>query len=419
VLGHSPVRVRLLPAVAALAALVTAACGGGGNDRGQGAPTTGPGSTGAPAPLAPAPTTGGAPATPALAAVRLSLARVAALSQPVALATRPGDDSLFVAEKGGRVRRVAGGQGGTPSLDGGAVLDLSAQVTRGFEQGLLGLVFSPDGSRLYVDYTDRSGDTQVVEYAFADGRADAASRRVVLSVDQPYPNHNGGEVTFGPDGKLYVGLGDGGSEYDPDRVGQNLGTPLAKILRIDPQPSGGQGYSVPADNPFVNRAGARPETWVWGLRNPWRFSWDRQTRDLWIADVGQDRWEEIDFLPPAAAAGSNLGWSLMDSAHPFHGTNPPGGVLPITEYTHDDGSCSVAGGYVYRGDRIPALRGAYLYGDYCSGKVWALTQSGGRVADQRQLGLGTPIGNVLSFGEDAAGELYLLTGDALFRIQPA
>jgi glucose/arabinose dehydrogenase len=351
--------------------------------------------------------------------VRLSLARVAALSQPTALATRPGDDSLYVTEKGGRVRRVAGGQGGMPSLEGDPVLDLSAQVTRGFEQGLLGLVFSPDGSKLYVDYTDRSGDTQVVEYPFADGRADAARRRVVLSVDQPYANHNGGEVTFGPDGKLYVGLGDGGSEYDPDRRGQDLGTLLAKILRVDPQPSGGLGYSVPADNPFVNRAGARPETWVWGLRNPWRFSWDRQSGDVWIADVGQDRWEEIDFLPAGTAAGANLGWSLMDSTHPFHGTNPPGGVLPITEYTHDDGSCSVAGGYVYRGDRIPALRGAYLYGDYCSGKVWALAQSGGRVAGQRQLDLGRSIGSVLSFGEDAAGELYLLTGDALFRIQPA
>jgi glucose/arabinose dehydrogenase len=351
--------------------------------------------------------------------VRLGLTKLDGLDGPIALAVRPGDDSLYVAEKTGRVRRVAGGQtAATPTVDATPVLDLSGQVSAGSEQGLLGLTFSPDGSKLYVDYTDRAGDTQVVEYAFAGAKADQATRRTVLSVDQPFANHNGGEVAFGPDAKLYIGLGDGGSENDPNLVGQNLGTLLAKILRIDPTPSAGKGYTVPADNPFVGRAGVVPETFAWGLRNPWRFSWDRATGDLWIGDVGQDRWEEVDVRTPADAAGSNFGWSLMDATHPFHGTNPPGGVLPIVEYSHDGGNCAVTGGYVYRGARIAALQGVYLYGDYCSGKVWGLVASGGKVVDRRQLDVGATH-PIFSFGEDAAGELYLLAADGLYRIGPA
>ena len=410
---------RALAVLAGASLLAAAACEGGGRrESGTGAP-----STSAPAITTPPGSAGSTSSTaedqPDLGAVKLAVAKVASLSQPVAIALRLGDDAMYVAEKGGRVRRVVHGQGGgDPTVDPSPLLDLSGDVSRGSEQGLLGLTFSTDGNKLYVDYTDRSGDTQVVEYGFAAGKVDTRSRRVVLTVDQPFANHNGGEVAFGPDGKLYVGLGDGGSEYDPNRIGQDLRTPLAKILRIDPQPSGAAGYTVPADNPFVGRAGARPETWVWGLRNPWRFSWDRRTGDLWIADVGQDRWEEIDVLTPGTARGANLGWSLMDASHPFHGNNPPGGVLPLTEYTHDGGNCAVTGGYVYRGSRIPRLSGAYVYGDYCSGRVWAVVQAGGKVTAQRQLALGTDMGTVLSFGEDAAGELYVLAGDGVYRLTP-
>jgi len=216
---------------------------------------------------------------------------------------------------------------------------------------------------------------------------------------------------------LYVGLGDGGSQRDPNRNGQNLRTLLGKILRIDPTPSGGRAYTVPPDNPFVGRADVAPEIFAWGLRNPWRFSWDRRTLDLWIADVGQDQWEEIDFRPAGAPPGANFGWSLMDSTHPLNGTNPPDGILPILEYTHGGDNCSVTGGYVYRGTRIPALQGAYLYGDYCSGRVWGLVQADGKVADQAELDV--PGHQIYSFGEDAAGELYLLAADGLYRIQPA
>jgi len=334
------------------------------------------------------------------------------------MATRPADDAIYVTEKAGRVLQIAGGQGegATPRTTNPVVLDVSGEVSNGGEQGLLGLTFSPDGAKLYVDFTDRSGDTRVVEYAFADGRADPASKRQLLFVDQPFANHNGGQVVFGPDGKLYIGLGDGGSQRDPQNNGQSLETLLGKILRIDPRPSGDRPYTVPPDNPFVERPGARPEIFAFGLRNPWRFSWDRQTGDLWIADVGEASWEEIDFLPAGRTSGANLGWSLMDSRHELKGKNPEGAILPIHEYDHDDGSCSVTGGYAYRGNRIPALRGAYVFADYCTGVVRALVQRAGKVVDERTLDVG---GRMLiqSFGEDAAGELYLLSTTGIFRFE--
>ncbi|MFN2606944.1 MAG: sorbosone dehydrogenase family protein [Acidimicrobiales bacterium] len=403
------------------AALVAAGCSGSSSGRGAGSATTagsaGPATTAGSA--GPATTAATGLASPDLAAVKLTLAEVGNLDQPLALAVRPGDDGLYVALKGGPVRRVAHGQGGgTESVEADPVLDLTGQVSTGSEQGLLGLTFSPDGATLYADYTDRAGDTQVVAYPMAGTRADAASRRTVLTLHQPYTNHNGGEVAFGPDGKLYVGLGDGGSEEDPDHVGQNRSTLLAKILRIDPAPSAGKGYTVPADNPLVGTAGFAPETYEWGLRNPWRFTWDRDTKDLWIGDVGQNTWEEIDFRAAGSPAGANFGWSGMEASHPFHGGNPPGGVLPLTEYRHTGGNCSVTGGYVYRGTRIALLRGVYLYGDYCSGTVWGLVQTGGKVAGSRQLNVGGSH-RIQSFGEDALGELYLLATDGLFRIQAA
>jgi glucose/arabinose dehydrogenase len=332
-----------------------------------------------------------------------------------------------VAEKTGRVRSVRLRGAGEGEVADGAVLDVSSQVSGELEQGLLGLTFSPDGGRLYVDYTNRDGDTRVVEYGFADGKADTGSAREVLAVDQPFPNHNGGEVAFGPDGLLYVGLGDGGSQGDPNGNGQNLGVLLGKILRLDPRPSGGRPYTVPADNPFVGRPGARPEVWAYGLRNPWRFTWDRATGDLWIGDVGQDKFEEVDFRAAGSPAGANFGWNGAEGNHTFKGGAPPGAVAPLFEYSHDKG-ISITGGYVYRGQRLTGLQGAYVCGDAASGRLFALVQQGGRLVDQRELDLrvdrqatgGSVRGyGLASFGEDAQGSLYLLslTGE-LLRFEP-
>ena len=408
-------------AVALVLAVLAAACRG---DKPAGPP---PASSGATTPGGSGAETGGPAADPA--AVKAKLLKVAGVDSPTAMAVRANDDAIYVAEKTGRVRVVPKGQTASPGAVAAApVLDLSSQVSTGSEQGLLGLTFSADGNKLYVDYTDAKGNTQVVEYGFANGKADLGSRRVVLSVDQPFSNHNGGEVVFGPDGKLYIGLGDGGSEGDPANRAQNLGDLLGKLLRIDPAPSGGTAYTVPADNPFVGRSGARPEVWMYGLRNPWRFTWDRITHDLWIADVGQDKWEEIDFLAAGSPSGANFGWSLMEATHKFKGDNPPGAVLPIFEYGHTGGACSVTGGYVYRGSKVATLKGVYVYGDACSGAVWGLTQSGGKVTGQAALQLGgaNPSAargsgySISSFGEDSAGELYLLDlGGAVYRFEAA
>jgi glucose/arabinose dehydrogenase len=344
--------------------------------------------------------------------VRLRL--VARLEQPVALAVRSGGDpALYVAEQTGRVVAIRGGR-----IERDPVLDLSGQVSGGYEQGLLGLAFSPDGSHLYVDYTDRSGDTHVTEYAFVDGRANPGSARDVLFVPQPYANHNGGQIVFGPDGDLYVGLGDGGSEGDPQNRGQDLGTLLGKILRVDPRPSGGRSYTVPNDNPFVGRPGARPEIWAYGLRNPWRFSFDRATGDLWIGDVGGSKEEEVDVQPGGSAGGQNYGWSLMEGTQELKGPPPSNHVPPVYEYSHRGGACVVTGGFVYRGTDIPALDGAYVFGDFCVGRLKALVLEGGRVAAVRALGPRVP--QLSSFGEDAAGELYALSLDGpVYRLVPA
>ena len=208
----------------------------------------------------------------------------------------------------------------------------------------------------------------MTEFAFGDDGADPASERGVLFVDQPFSNHNGGALAFGPDGYLYVGLGDGGSAGDPMGNAQSLSTLLGKLLRISPRPSKGEPYAIPPDNPFVGRDGARPEIWAYGLRNPWRFSFDTATGDLWIGDVGQNAWEEIDLEPAGSDGGSNFGWDRLEGTHPFEGSPAPDSIAPVFEYAHGDGSCSVTGGYVYRGERIPTLAGAYLFGDYCRGR---------------------------------------------------
>jgi glucose/arabinose dehydrogenase len=320
------------------------------------------------------------------------------------MAVRPGDAALYVTEKTGRLVRVEAGRATT-------VVDLSGEVSGGFEQGLLGVAFSADGRLAYLNYTDRAGDTRVIEVDLAGG-----GRRQLLFVEQPFANHNGGQLAVRPDGTLWIALGDGGSGGDPMGNAQNLGTLLGKILRIDP--AGGDPYGIPPGNPFVGRPGARPEVWDYGLRNPWRFSFDRATGDLWIADVGQNAWEEVNF-EPAGRGGRNYGWNLMEGSHPYRGGRPPpGAVPPLFDYPRTGGNCAVTGGFVYRGARIPALVGAYVYGDFCAGRLLAVRQHDGRVVARGDLG--ARVGQLSSFGEDAVGELYALSLDGpVWRIDPA
>jgi glucose/arabinose dehydrogenase len=365
------------------------------------------GSTAAPATLPP-------PVSANLARARIRLTRIATLNQPLAMAYRRNDPALYFAEKGGRIRAFRNGRVGSA-----VALNISSQVSTGGEQGLLGLAFAPGGTKLYVNFTNTAGDTVVREYAFSGGRADTSTGRDVLQVDQPFANHNGGDLVFGPDGKLYIGLGDGGSGGDPQGNGQNLETLLGKMLRIDPSPPtpATEQYTIPPDNPFVGRDG-RDEIWSYGLRNPWRYTFDRDTGDLWTADVGQNAWEEVDFRPRSSRGGENYGWNRMEGTHSFAGTPPPGHVGPIYEYSHDGGNCSITGGYVYRGSRIQNLRGAYVFADFCAGRLRAFLPQNGAANDHRFLG---PQGSSLSsFGEDRAGELYVMSLDGgVFKINPA
>ena len=359
-----------------------------------------------------------------LGSVQVALTPVVQLDAPMALATRAGTDDLYAAERAGLVRHLVVGDDGSLTVDPTPVLDLSGRTTTDNERGLLGLAFSPDGAHLYVHFTNPGGDTRLVEYAMAGEQAVLASRRTLLRVAQPFPNHNGGQVAFGPDGRLYLGLGDGGSGGDPLGSGQDTSVLLGKILRIDPTPSGNRPYTVPRSNPFVGGRGpagaaTRPEIWIYGVRNPWRFSFDRATGALWVADVGQDSVEEVDRLPRRAGAnagrGANLGWARMEGDEPFGGaTEPANHTRPLFTYPHglnNENGCAVTGGYVYRGSAVPALRGAYVYGDLCRGQVRGLRQRGGAVLDERSLGVGVGSAGLIGFGEDAGGELYTLGGD--------
>ena len=340
----------------------------------------------------------------------MSLVRVASIAQPVALAVRSGDPAMYVALKTGEIMAIRDGR-----LDRNPVLDLSAAVSLGGEQGLLGIAFAPDGRHLFVNFTDVVGNTRVLSYAMRGDEVDPSSRRLMLAVEQPYSNHNGGNLVFGPDGDLYIGLGDGGSGGDPHGNGQSLETLLGKMLRIEPTPDAAEPYAVPSDNPFVDRDNARPEIWAYGLRNPWRYSFDRATGDLWIGDVGQDAWEEVDRLPAGDGAGANLGWNVLEGSHPYAGDALPGAVLPVYEYAHADGGCVVTGGYVYRGTAIEDLIGSYVFADFCLGELLALPAGATRPVD-----LGAHVSDVSSFGEDDDGELYVLSlSDGVFRLEPA
>lgn len=329
--------------------------------------------------------------------------------------THAFDERLFVVEQVGRVVIIAEGQRLSEPF-----LDISRQVeSGGNEQGLLSLAFHPtDHSRFFVNYTDLRGDTRISEFAVSTSdrnRADANSERVLLTIAQPYENHNGGQIQFGPDGYLYVGMGDGGSGGDPEGHGQNRGTLLGALLRLDVDQ--GQPYAIPPDNPFIHDAGSRPEIWAYGLRNPWRFSFDRLTGDLYVADVGQNAWEELN-LAPSGSGGENYGWNRLEGTHCFSSRicRSSDTLLPIVEYNHNEG-CSITGGYVYRGVRFPVLNGHYFFSDYCGGVIWNLQRNGN--GWQKNPLLQTNL-KIASFGEDAAGELYLLdhAGGDVYQLQP-
>lgn len=358
------------------------------------------------------PTTAVAPSTPNATQPptpgpepRVELRVVAEIDNPVDLALRPGDPTMYIVQQDGFVRVVRDGV-----LDETPVLDIRDRVRSGGEQGLLGLAFHPSAPLAYVNYTDRDGDTVVAEIPVeADGSLDADGERTVLSIDQPYANHNGGRLVFGPDGMLYIGMGDGGSQGDPERRALDVGELLGKLLRIDPVASGGEPYSVPGDNPFVGQRGARGEIWSIGLRNPWRFGFDQLTGDLWIADVGGSSWEEIDvaWADDGAGKGRSFGWSAYEADQRLNRDQPgEGHVGPIHAYDHDQG-CSISGGARYRGGAIPALAGWYVYSDYCGGSLVAI-----EILDRgvgREVELASGLDSVSGVVEGPGGELYVLS----------
>jgi glucose/arabinose dehydrogenase len=374
------------------------------------------------------------------------------LDTPVAMVSRAGRNQLWIAERSGQVRivsidttwdRVTGKTKHTGyTLLPGAALDLSALTTTDGERGLLGIAFSSDGRTLYVDHTATNGDIEVAAYTVEDKGTfsggdgvtpppagsivtiDPASRRTLLTIPHPdATNHNGGQLVLGPDGYLYIGVGDGGGSGDPAGNAQNTDSLLGKVLRIDPAGAAlGSLYAIPADNPFAG-GGGRPEVYLYGVRNPWRFSFDRANGDLWIADVGQGAVEEIDWLPASSGAGrgANLGWNWFEGGTAFRtdGTPPKGTVSPLHTYTHDAGRCSVTGGYEYRGTEVPALASTYVYGDYCTGEVRGLLARKGIVLDDQPLSTTVKPGTLVSFGQDDQGELYVLSSDGtLYKVTP-
>ncbi len=359
---------------------------------------------------------------------------IAIVDTPMAMATRAGADDLWIAEREGRIRRIER----RVSLDkrreeiklaDDVVLDISDKVSTEGEGGLLGLDFSLNGRELYVSYTDRDGDSVVAEYKMDTATAQADTERILLEVDQPHSNHNGGQISLGPDGFLYIALGDGGSSGDPDDNGQNLETLLGTILRIDPaSPSDEAPYGIPGGNPFFDRRSVPNEVWLSGVRNPWRFSFDMVTGDLWVADVGQNEVEEVTFLSArsqAAGRGANLGWRTMEGDLVFddRGLEDPTRsiadyVPPVHTYAHTQGRCSVTGGYVYRGARLDPLRGVYLYADWCSGAVAGLEMLTDGRALWAPVRLDRDLQSPTSFGQDAGGEMYVLeAGGDVLRIQ--
>jgi glucose/arabinose dehydrogenase len=356
------------------------------------------------------------------AAAPFRLVRVASgLSSPVYVTSAPGDKRLFVVEKEGTIRTVRSGR-----VSSRPYADLRSFVSaQANEQGLLSVAFSPDfakNGKLYVYFTNKSGNEAVWELHARKGAASIRpGHRQLLEIPDTEGNHNGGQLQFGPDGMLYIGDGDGGGGGDRHGAhgnGQNPGVLLGKLLRIDVTTrSNGMPYGIPKDNPFGDQSGWRPEIWALGLRNPWRFSFDRANGDLWIGDVGQSAWEEVDHVK-RGLGGINFGWNRYEGRHDFATDTPlAGGKLrmPVAEYSHSDG-CSITGGYVYRGPKISGLSGRYVYADYCSGKMWTLGTSGGAPQDFSSVVSDAGVRSITSFGEDGSGILYVCSAEGtLYR----
>lgn len=340
---------------------------------------------------------------------------VSGLSNPAFVTALPGDSRLFIVELPGRIRILRDGV-----LLSQPFLDIRGIVSSGGERGLFSVAFHPEYQQngfFFVSYTDLSGASRIARYRVSahPDLADGASEKAIVSVAQPYANHNGGQIAFGPDGMLYIGLGDGGSGGDPLGHGQNRATLLGSLLRVDVDSD--DPYGIPPDNPFVNDPDARPEIWAYGLRNPWRFSFDRETGHLHVADVGQNAWEEVNVVP-ADSAGINFGWNRMEGRHCYASAtcNVNGLELPVYEYANSGDTCSVTGGYVYRGSAIPEVIGTYFFADYCEGRLRSFRVQNGESMDARTWDLGR-LGSITSFGEDSAGELYIVTAEGvLFRL---
>lgn len=381
---------------------------------GESTPTTRVAST----PPPPAPAT--APPPPMVGDPAVTATEIGSFDAPVGVAVRPGDTALYVIEQPGRIVRFDDAAG-----DRRTVLDVADRVSFGGEQGLLGLAFAADGAFAYLNFTDAGGDTNVVEMAVAgDGTFDVAGGRTLLEIDQPYGNHNGGDLEIGPAGMLYIAVGDGGSGGDPERYANDPSSLLGTLLRIDPTPAPDAPYTIPPDNPFaagpVDGIAGAPEVWSWGLRNPWRIDIDPATGDLWIADVGQNRLEEVnrvaapDGLP--AGRGLDFGWSAFEGTDRFNSDVADTGrtTFPVLTYEHGDDGCSISGGAVYRGTAIAELAPAYVYSDYCSGKLWALDLTG-----QRNLTLLDQFDQVASVDRGPDGELYVIErAGGIWRLIP-
>ena len=345
------------------------------------------------------------------------LVRVGAFAQPTHVAAPSGDPRLFVVEQGGRIKVVKDGKP-LPA----PFLDISRLTRHRGEQGLLSVAFAPDYAttgRFYVHHNGRDGAVRVAEYTVGDDpdRADPSSRRELLRIPKPSENHNGGQLAFDEDGMLIVSIGDGGGANDPSDNAQDLGTLLGKLLRIDPRPAGGRPYGIPRDNPYASRSGARPEVWAYGLRNPWRFSLDPETGDLYVSDVGQYVIEELNAVPPARQSGANYGWRVFEGRRRNFRDETPRRVGPLIEpvhqFDHAGGRCVITSGVVYRGS-VTALRGKFLFGDFCTGTLWTIPA--GTRADPAVTTLPFKAPNVSSFGVDGLGEVYVVsTGGSVWR----
>jgi glucose/arabinose dehydrogenase len=425
-LFFQPLRVRVSTVLLALFILATGCVGQNSTARATPTKSTSPSPFSSPSSApTPSPTT---PTTTSPERDSFKLTVVAAgLQSPVYATFAPGgSDRLFIVEQIGRIRVLKNGQ-----LLSTPFLDIQSLVVSGGERGLLSVAFHPNFASngvFVVNYTRASsnaadvGDTVIARYRVTQPEADVANpstAQILLTIDQPQPNHNGGLAMFGPDGMLYIGMGDGGGGGDvgtghaPQGNGQSLTTLLGKMLRIQVDRTG--PYTVPGDNPSLG-TGTRPEIWAYGLRNPWRFSFDRATGDLYIGDVGQNAWEEIDIELAPSAGGVNYGWPVLEGSHRYRGGSLVGDIGPTAEYSHAGGNCSVTGGYVYRGTRVPSLQGFYFYGDYCSGRLWSLVLLGGQW--HATMILDTDL-FISSFGEDEAGELYLVDlRGSVYRFDP-